>query len=182
MKFGTMETLNIVSLYYKYSPNSQLNHQMIAPFSLYGNNIIIDPLLYATPSLSDACYILSFAIIMLNTSLHNPNVKHKVKERERDAYGFQWYCISVKLWKCNTVKLFYSYFSHFHLANSGAVYINESWHQWWQGPPCWHAKSELISLCLLYFPKVYYVLLCVCVCVMMIQNSKIVSTSVVLKT
>jgi hypothetical protein len=34
-------------------------------------------------SLSDACYILSFAIIMLNTSLHNPNVKHKVRERER---------------------------------------------------------------------------------------------------
>ena len=27
----------------------------------------------------DACYIVSFAIIMLNTSLHNPNVKNKVK-------------------------------------------------------------------------------------------------------
>lgn len=27
---------------------------------------------------ADACYILSFAIIMLNTSLHNPNVKNKV--------------------------------------------------------------------------------------------------------
>lgn len=26
---------------------------------------------------SDTCYILSFAIIMLNTSLHNPNVKDK---------------------------------------------------------------------------------------------------------
>ena len=26
----------------------------------------------------DACYIVSFAIIMLNTSLHNSNVKHKV--------------------------------------------------------------------------------------------------------
>lgn len=25
----------------------------------------------------DTCYILSFAIIMLNTSLHNPNVKDK---------------------------------------------------------------------------------------------------------
>ena len=36
-------------------------------------------------SLSDACYILSFAIIMLNTSLHNPNVKHKVREREREG-------------------------------------------------------------------------------------------------
>ena len=33
---------------------------------------------------SDACYILSFAIIMLNTSLHNPNVKHKVREKERE--------------------------------------------------------------------------------------------------
>lgn len=25
----------------------------------------------------DTCYILSFAVIMLNTSLHNPNVKEK---------------------------------------------------------------------------------------------------------
>lgn len=25
----------------------------------------------------DTCYVLSFAIIMLNTSLHNPNVKDK---------------------------------------------------------------------------------------------------------
>lgn len=28
-------------------------------------------------SATDTCYILSFAIIMLNTSLHNPNVKDK---------------------------------------------------------------------------------------------------------
>lgn len=27
--------------------------------------------------LSDTCYVLSFAVIMLNTSLHNPNVKDK---------------------------------------------------------------------------------------------------------
>lgn len=27
--------------------------------------------------LSDTCYVLSFAIIMLNTSLHNPNVRDK---------------------------------------------------------------------------------------------------------
>ena len=27
--------------------------------------------------MTDTCYILSFAIIMLNTSLHNPNVKEK---------------------------------------------------------------------------------------------------------
>lgn len=26
---------------------------------------------------SDTCYVLSFAVIMLNTSLHNPNVKDK---------------------------------------------------------------------------------------------------------
>lgn len=26
---------------------------------------------------TDTCYILSFAVIMLNTSLHNPNVKDK---------------------------------------------------------------------------------------------------------
>jgi Sec7-like guanine-nucleotide exchange factor len=28
-------------------------------------------------SFSDTCYVLSFAIIMLNTSLHNPSVKEK---------------------------------------------------------------------------------------------------------
>lgn len=28
-------------------------------------------------SISDTCYVLSFAIIMLNTSLHNPNVRDK---------------------------------------------------------------------------------------------------------
>jgi len=27
--------------------------------------------------LSDTCYVLSFAVIMLNTSLHNPSVKDK---------------------------------------------------------------------------------------------------------
>lgn len=31
-----------------------------------------------TPVLSaDTCYVLSFAVIMLNTSLHNPNVRDK---------------------------------------------------------------------------------------------------------
>lgn len=32
-----------------------------------------------TPRLSgaDTCYVLSFAVIMLNTSLHNPNVRDK---------------------------------------------------------------------------------------------------------
>ena len=29
------------------------------------------------PSFTDTCYVLSFAIIMLNTSLHNPNVRDK---------------------------------------------------------------------------------------------------------
>ena len=28
--------------------------------------------------ITDACYVLSFSVIMLNTSLHNPNVKDKV--------------------------------------------------------------------------------------------------------
>lgn len=28
-------------------------------------------------SSADTCYVLSFAIIMLNTSLHNPNVRDK---------------------------------------------------------------------------------------------------------
>lgn len=28
-------------------------------------------------SSTDTCYVLSFAIIMLNTSLHNPNVRDK---------------------------------------------------------------------------------------------------------
>ena len=27
---------------------------------------------------TDTCYVLSFAIIMLNTALHNPNVKQKI--------------------------------------------------------------------------------------------------------
>ena len=30
----------------------------------------------------DAAYILSFAIMMLHTSLHNPSVKHKTMKRE----------------------------------------------------------------------------------------------------
>lgn len=39
-------------------------------------------LLYFTVTLydinsTDTCYVLSFAIIMLNTSLHNPNVRDK---------------------------------------------------------------------------------------------------------
>lgn len=39
-------------------------------------------LLRAKPSdvhllFADTCYVLSFAIIMLNTSLHNPNVRDK---------------------------------------------------------------------------------------------------------
>lgn len=29
------------------------------------------------PVSADTCYVLSFAVIMLNTSLHNPNVKDK---------------------------------------------------------------------------------------------------------
>ena len=31
----------------------------------------------------DTCYVLSFSIIMLNTSLHNPSVKDKVCHREK---------------------------------------------------------------------------------------------------
>ena len=27
---------------------------------------------------TDTCYIISFSIIMLNTALHNPNVRHKI--------------------------------------------------------------------------------------------------------
>lgn len=34
-------------------------------------------LIFAVLHPSDTCYVLSFAIIMLNTSLHNPNVKDK---------------------------------------------------------------------------------------------------------
>ena len=36
------------------------------------------PPFHSLPFTPDACYILSFAIIMLNTSLHNANVKNKV--------------------------------------------------------------------------------------------------------
>lgn len=35
------------------------------------------PLNLPVPVMPDTCYILSFAIIMLNTSLHNPCVKDK---------------------------------------------------------------------------------------------------------
>lgn len=35
------------------------------------------PLLTFPSAPADTCYVLSFAIIMLNTSLHNPNVKDK---------------------------------------------------------------------------------------------------------
>ena len=38
-------------------------------------------------SSKDACYVLAFSIIMLNTSLHNPSVKNKVREREREREG-----------------------------------------------------------------------------------------------
>lgn len=31
----------------------------------------------AAPTCADTCYVLSFAVIMLNTSLHNPNVRDK---------------------------------------------------------------------------------------------------------
>ncbi len=44
-------------------------------------NIMLHPLILCVCASSsvipDTCYILSFAIIMLNTSLHNPNVKDK---------------------------------------------------------------------------------------------------------
>jgi cytohesin len=38
---------------------------------------------------SDACYVLSFSIIMLNTSLHNPNVKDKVRIKETIMLAFK---------------------------------------------------------------------------------------------
>lgn len=41
-------------------------------FSVAGNNPADSSL-----APSDTCYVLSFAIIMLNTSLHNPNVRDK---------------------------------------------------------------------------------------------------------
>ena len=34
----------------------------------------------------DTCYVLSFSIIMLNTGLHNPNVKDKVRILEYAPY------------------------------------------------------------------------------------------------
>ena len=33
---------------------------------------------------SDTCYVLSFAVIMLNTSLHNPSVKVNIKLYEEE--------------------------------------------------------------------------------------------------
>lgn len=32
---------------------------------------------------TDTCYVLSFAIIMLNTSLHNPSVSYSINEQLR---------------------------------------------------------------------------------------------------
>lgn len=40
------------------------------------NKLFLGPFKYSF--YLDACYILSFSIIMLNTTLHNPNVKDKV--------------------------------------------------------------------------------------------------------
>ncbi len=102
-EIGTMETLDIVSQYYNYSTTSQLTHQIVAPFLLIRKILsrsitpykCINTQTYS--SLSDACYILSFAIIMLNTSLHNPNVKHKVRERERFMVLDTIIIITVKL-------------------------------------------------------------------------------------
>lgn len=34
-------------------------------------------LFFFPPAHLDTCYVLSFAVIMLNTSLHNPNVRDK---------------------------------------------------------------------------------------------------------
>ena len=86
-EIGTIEALGIVFHHYHYS----LLTIEITPFLLTWMIIsfLIPSLLYAQTDLSlslflsDACYILSFAIIMLNTSLHNPNVKHKVRGVER---------------------------------------------------------------------------------------------------
>lgn len=36
-----------------------------------------DPRSHHLTSAADTCYVLSFAVIMLNTSLHNPNVRDK---------------------------------------------------------------------------------------------------------
>lgn len=45
---------------------------------MINNNLFLIPVLWCVcVCVTDTCYILSFAIIMLNTSLHNPNVKEK---------------------------------------------------------------------------------------------------------
>ena len=39
--------------------------------------VVRDLQVFSAVALPDTCYVLSFAVIMLNTSLHNPNVKDK---------------------------------------------------------------------------------------------------------
>ena len=60
-----------------------------------GNHFFFDFVVFCvtfTMCMLDTCYVLSFAIIMLNTSLHNPSVK--VKQVLQGAIGAQWgnYC------------------------------------------------------------------------------------------
>ncbi len=93
----------------------------------------------------DACYIVSFAIIMLNTSLHNPNVKKRVsyyKEQQFLQYPLYLYYSTlfyIIVLQCDTISQLVLLFLHFSfifpiLANTRTVYIYESRHQWRQRP------------------------------------------------
>ena len=70
----------------------------------------------------DSCYVLSFSIIMLNTSLHNPNVKEKV---------MKLYCTAIYLFSI--------------LANSWSIYIYEQRNKWWKRFPYWHVKGKMFD-------------------------------------
>ena len=118
-------------------------------------------------AISDACYILSFAIIMLNTSLHNPNVKHKVREREKEKererrkrkreIGREGERERERGGESPYTKWNYGTWLFFLSANGGAVYIDESWYQWWKGPPSGHAQSEcFVSVCLVWPVQLFW--------------------------
>jgi Sec7-like guanine-nucleotide exchange factor len=50
---------------------------MVLEVMVSSQEVVRDSQVFPALALPDTCYVLSFAVIMLNTSLHNPNVKDK---------------------------------------------------------------------------------------------------------
>lgn len=49
----------------------------MSPYTLAHTDVPAFAVILIVITSTDTCYVLSFAIIMLNTSLHNPNVRDK---------------------------------------------------------------------------------------------------------